>query len=118
AATKNVGTTPGTVAAGDDPRLNNGWTYGGTLERGWRKDPHGNIEQWGNDAVASGTSVAITLPIAFPTSFVGVVLQPVSSVGVGTGEANTRINKTSLNTFAVYSGSGGSFVHMWRAWGY
>ena len=47
-----------------------GQTFGGTAAAGWRIDPVGNIEQWGQFApisVAAGTGVteAVTFPIAF-----------------------------------------------------
>jgi hypothetical protein len=57
------------TAANQAPQLGQ-WTYGGDATAGWRKDPAGNIEQWGQFApisVAAGTGVteAVTFPIAF-----------------------------------------------------
>lgn len=98
--------------------LESGWTWGGTRERGWRKDPQGNIEQWGRDAATNGTPAVITLPIPFPTSFVGINGAPLAVSAGGSAEPNTRFNTTSLSTFTIYSGTAGTFVYMWTARGY
>ena len=57
------------TAANQAPQLGQ-WTYGGTAAAGWRKDPAGNIEQWGQFApisvpATSGYSEAVTFPIDF-----------------------------------------------------
>ncbi|EOI7390352.1 phage tail fiber protein [Yersinia enterocolitica] len=98
--------------------LEAGWSWGGTLERGWRKDPHGMIEQWGNDNAASGTPATITLPIPFPASFVTILTQVMGTFAAGAAESNTKVNKASLSTFTIYSGTAGTFTHSWRVRGY
>ncbi|HDL6893854.1 TPA: hypothetical protein PXM15_000944 [Yersinia enterocolitica] len=98
--------------------LEAGWSWGGTLERGWRKDPHGMIEQWGTDNAASGTPATITLPIPFPASFVTILTQVMGTFAAGAAESNTKVNKASLSTFTIYSGTAGTFTHSWRVRGY
>ncbi|HDL6676661.1 TPA: hypothetical protein ACLFOO_004290 [Yersinia enterocolitica] len=98
--------------------LEAGWSWGGTLERGWRKDPHGMIEQWGTDNAVSGTPATITLPIPFPASFVTILTQVMGTFAAGAAESNTKVNKASLSTFTIYSGTTGTFTHSWRVRGY
>ncbi|CRY39787.1 tail fiber protein [Yersinia enterocolitica] len=117
AATKNVGTTAGTVAAGDDPRLVNGWTYGGNKARGWRKDPQGNIEQWGTDPATNGIVAVVTLPIPFPSASFIVNANPLAATISGSGEANNRFYPTSASTFEIRSGTAGTYGFMWNARG-
>lgn len=69
------------------------WTYGGDAAAGWRKDPAGNIEQWGQFApisVAASTAVteAVTFPIAF-TDAASVHVQ-VGLSGPGEGSINAQ----------------------------
>lgn len=98
--------------------LEGAWVWGGTHLLGWRKDPQGNIEQWGTSPATGATPAVITLPIPFPTAFVGIVgSQKAAAFGSG-GEANTRFDTTSLSTFTIYSSSTGTFDYMWTARGY
>ena len=46
------------------------WTYGGTAAAGWRKDPAGNIEQWGQFApINVAASTALSETVDFPIPF-------------------------------------------------
>ncbi|WP_422645834.1 gp53-like domain-containing protein [Yersinia mollaretii] len=117
AATKDVGTTPGTVAAGDDPRFLTGWTYGGNKARGWRKDPQGNIEQWGTDPATNGIVAVVTMPIPFPSASFIVNANPLAATISGSGEANNRFYPTSASTFEIRSGTAGTYGFMWNARG-
>ena len=68
------------------------WTYGGTAAAGWRKDPAGNIEQWGqftpiSVAATTGVTEAVTFPIAF-TDAASIHVQ----VGLSSPAASGSIN--------------------------
>ncbi|MDR3538241.1 MAG: hypothetical protein P4L71_17230 [Acetobacteraceae bacterium] len=48
---------------------------------GWRKNPSGELEQFGQASTSSGGTVTIGFPIAFPTQCRGITLGAYSAVG-------------------------------------
>ena len=57
------------TASNQAPQLGQ-WTFGGNAAAGWRKDPAGNIEQWGQiQPVSLGAGSNITETVTFPVPF-------------------------------------------------
>lgn len=99
--------------------LENGWTWGGNAQVGWRKDPQGNIEQWNNTvSVTTAGVVTISFPITFPNTFDFVEAQINSSTIYTAAEANNRYSIINNSSFSFRNGSSTlSGVVMARAWG-
>lgn len=85
---------------------------------GYIKLPGGLIIQWGTSgSIASAGSLAITLPVAFPTAHLCSLAARSSNVAGATGYAFWAYN-TSLSQITVYNSTAGAGVAFWLAIGY
>lgn len=85
---------------------------------GYQKLPGGLILQWGSVAITSGSNVAVTFPIAFPTACFKFNANFVSA-GTMTGgyTAGGRTPTTTGVTVDAFSNAGGSSTYNWLAIG-
>ncbi|HDL7059456.1 TPA: hypothetical protein PXM42_004190 [Yersinia enterocolitica] len=100
--------------------IGGGWSWGGTNVSGWRKDPRGNIEQWGSTTVGTSTpGLVINLPTPFPTAGVTILINAnVNPRSVG-GEANNTAIFVSNSQINISSGqTQNPSLFLWRAYGY
>ncbi|MGM7960463.1 pyocin knob domain-containing protein [Yersinia enterocolitica] len=100
--------------------IGGGWSWGGTNVSGWRKDPRGNIEQWGSTTVGTSTpGLVINLPTPFPTAGVTILINAnVNPRSVG-GEANNTAIFVSNSQINISSGQTQTpSLFLWRAYGY
>jgi len=66
---------------------------------GWRTNPDGTIEMWGNATVASGVnSVVVTLPTAIPTAYLNGLASD-----IGNNAYSFGIAPLSLTTITIYA---------------
>ena len=114
------------TAANQAPQLGQ-WTYGGDATAGWRKDPAGNIEQWGQFAEISvaATSV-VSETVTFDTSapFTTAPMVNVGIVGSGASYGGTAylqsgsVTTTQFSVSLVNLQSGAEYVGFtWTARG-
>ena len=99
-----------------------------TSGSGWRRYPDGQIEQWGTVALnGTTTQVNVTLPIAFPSQFQGVITCDAGSGAYPTGAGPAP---GSLTTIIIYvphyilfrdpadiAAKNTNIGVNWRAWG-
>lgn len=100
--------------------IGGGWSWGGTNVSGWRKDPRGNIEQWGSTTIGTSTpGLVINLPTPFPTAGVTILINAsVNPRSVG-GEANNTAIFVSNSQINISSGqTQNPSLFLWRAYGY
>lgn len=100
------------ILVGGAPSLKFSGTFGASISgNGYKKGPAGEIEQW--VYAATGTSVAgsmmVTLPIAFPSTFLSAVAcsangsSPATAVGIGGGSTLTQVQVYfAANTSGVF----------------
>ena len=99
----NSATVPNATASNNPVALGQ-WTYGGTAAAGWRKDPVGNIEQWGQFApISVAATTQVTESITFPIDF--TVLDSIL-VQVGLANPTTGSIYAMLDTSVAISLSG------------
>lgn len=142
AAKMNVGTTAGTVMAGDDSRVTSMKSAAkrdvGTgasqipdmnsfvsslVTNGYQKLPGGLIIQWGSVEInvpTAGTTVSlvVTLPIAFPTGTLWNGGVNVNTTAPNAVMASTTGGGRTGITVYLYKASVGSNVINWMALGY
>ena len=100
------------------------WTYGGTAAAGWRKDPAGNIEQWGqfapiSVAAATGVTEAVTFPIAFTDAasiHVQVGLSSPGAAGSINAQWDTSVAITTTGFTAAMANTGTSTQDLGFTW--
>ncbi|EKN5157271.1 hypothetical protein DVP88_08310 [Yersinia enterocolitica] len=100
--------------------IGGGWSWGGTKATGWRKDPQGNIEQWGATTVGTSTTgLVINLPTPFPTAGVTVLINANVNPRSSAAESNNTayfVNNSQINIASGQSQNPSLFL--WRAYGY
>ncbi|RUM91064.1 MAG: hypothetical protein DSZ27_07335 [Thiomicrospira sp.] len=85
---------------------------------GYQKLRSGLIKQWGYLSVGTGApTMTITLPISFPTAFIGANLTIKSST-IGTSERNPRFWGETLSNFQANFGNADVVDAYWEAIGY
>jgi hypothetical protein len=88
------------------------------LANGYQKLPSGLIIQWGaSSAIAAGSNLAITFPIAFPAKAASVQLTS-STLDTGVGTTNSSVTGTGLTGFTINNRQNNSATFFWFAIGY
>ena len=81
---------------------------------GYQKLPGGLIIQWGTASIAAGATVAVTLPMAFPSANCVSLAN-----GNGTpGSTNTTVTARSTTSISIFNGDNGATTCSWLAIGY
>ena len=86
---------------------------------GYQKLPSGLIIQWGTGSFSANSTTTVSLPIAFPNAFVGVVTTVRDNAATNTAYpfgAALPLNLSSFSMRAYYTAS--SITHTWIAIGY
>lgn len=76
------------------------------IASGYQKFPGGLILQWGVNNVNAGTSLTVTLPIAFPNSFVSLTSGVNGATATATNYSNSSIFTVSQLKLSVNTGTG------------
>ena len=85
---------------------------------GYQKLPSGLIIQWGiTGSLGSAGTLAVTLPIAFPTACLNVQVQRASAVA-GTTQGAVNATITSNSQITIRNGSADTLTPHWMAIGY
>lgn len=86
---------------------------------GYQKLPGGLILQWGRVSAPIDSTTTITLPIAFPSTFAGVLVTPVDNIGNLASSPFSTAKPLSLSTFSLRSYySASNMSNFWFAIGF
>ncbi|HDR9065469.1 TPA: hypothetical protein QDA90_000724 [Burkholderia vietnamiensis] len=104
------------IAVGGSAQLSNAPEFGASLgAAGYQKQPGGLIFQWGGGTTSGGT-LAVTFPIAFPTTYYQIGAS-VNATVAGTATVSAQSNSGfTANTFNP-SGSATNYAFSWWAFG-